>query len=121
MVYSLRRSNRNGNHSSNNSVMGRKKSSRRAKIKRKILKALVHDRNLDPVERMANRLGYSGSAFIMLSPYLIPYGTIGGVTYLIGAILSIPQVWVAKQWNIVVINLNLLIGYGIFVWKSIMG
>ena len=101
--------------------MGRKKSSRRVKIKRKILKALVHDRSLDPVERMANRLGYSGSAFIMLSPYLISYGTIGGVTYLIGAILSIPQVWVAKQWNIVVINLNLLIGYGIFVWKSIMG
>ena len=101
--------------------MGRRKTSRRVKLKRKILKALVHDRNLDPVERMANRLGYSGSAFIMLSPYLISYGTIGGVTYLIGAILSIPQVWVAKQWNIVVINLNLLIGYGIFVWKSIMG
>lgn len=97
----------------------KKKTYRR--VKRKLLKALVHDKNLDPVERMANRLGYSGSAFIMLSPYLISYGTIGGVTYLIGAILSIPQVWVAKQWNIVVINLNLLIGYGIFVWKSIMG
>ena len=101
--------------------MGRRKTSRRVKLKRKILKALVHDRNLDPVERMANRLGYMGTAFLILSPYLVPYGTIGGVTYVIGAVLSTPQVWVSKHWNIVLLNFNLLIGYGIFIWKSLMG
>ena len=121
LVYSLRSNNRDGNHSSNSSVMGRKKASGRGKLKRKILKALVHDRNLDPVERMANRLGYMGTAFLILSPYLVPYGTIGGVTYVIGAVLSTPQVWVSKHWNIVLLNFNLLIGYGIFIWKSIMG
>ena len=37
-------------------------------------------------------------------------------TYLCGAILSLPQVWLAKQWNLVLINFNLLIGYGIFLF-----
>ena len=86
-------------------------------LRRKLLKALVKDRRLDPVERLANRLGYMGSAFIMLSPYLLPYDNIGAYTYIVGAILSIPQVWVSKHWNIVIINFNLLIGYGIYLHK----
>lgn len=89
-------------------------------LRRKLLKALVKDRRLDPVERLANRLGYMGSAFIMLSPYLLPYDNIGAYTYIIGAILSIPQVWVSKHWNIVIINFNLLIGYGIYIYKSLI-
>ena len=121
MVYSLRRNSRDGNHSSNNSVMGRKKSSRRVKLKRKILKALVHDRNLDPVERMANRLGYMGTGFIMTSPYLLQYDNIGAYTYIIGALLSLPQVVYYKVWNLVIVNINLLIGYGLYILKSIMG
>lgn len=89
-------------------------------LRRKLLKALVKDRRLDPAERLANRLGYMGSAFIMLSPYLLPYDNIGAYTYIIGAILSIPQVWVSKHWNIVIINFNLLIGYGIYIYKSLI-
>jgi len=30
--------------------------------------------------------------------------------------LSLPQVWLAKQWNLVVINVNLLIGYGLYIF-----
>ena len=90
-------------------------------FKRRVLESLVHDRRLDPVEKLANRLGYMGTAFLILSPYLVPYGTIGGVTYVIGAVLSTPQVWVSKHWNIVLLNFNLLIGYGIFIWKSLGG
>lgn len=89
-------------------------------LRRKLLKALVKDRRLDPAERLANRLGYMGSAFIMLSPYLLPYDNIGAYTYIIGAILSIPQVWVSKHWNIVIINFNLLIGYGIYIYNSLI-
>ena len=89
-------------------------------LRRKLLKALVKDRRLDPVERLANRLGYMGSAFIMLSPYLLPYDNIGACTYIVGAILSIPQVWVSKHWNIVIINFNLLIGYGIYIYNSLI-
>lgn len=83
----------------------------------RILRMMVHERRLTPVERIGNRMGYMGTAFIMMSPYLLPYG-VGAYTYLIGAILSIPQVWLAKQWNLVVVNLNLLIGYGIYIFNQ---
>ena len=56
-----------------------------------------------------------GTAFIMMSPYLLKYGDIGAVTYVIGGILSIPQVFVAKQWNIVAVNLNVTIGYLLYI------
>jgi hypothetical protein len=83
----------------------------------RILRMMVHEKRLTPCERIGNRLGYMGSAFIMISPYLLPYG-IGGYTYLAGAICSLPQVWIAKQWNLVAINFNLLIGYGLYIWNS---
>ena len=82
---------------------------------RQFLRALVKERRLTPVERLGNRLGYMGSAFIMSSPYLLQYDNIGAYTYLIGAVLSLPQVWIAKQWNIVIVNFNLLIGYGLYI------
>jgi hypothetical protein len=91
----------------------------RNKMYRSLLKALVIERKLTPQERLANRSGYMGSAFIMMSPYLLPYDNIGVYTYLIGAVLSIPQVWIAKQWNLVVINLNLLLGYGLYLFKNV--
>lgn len=79
------------------------------------LRSLVKERKLSPVERMANRLGYMGTAFIMMSPYLLPYDNIGAYTYIIGGIISTPQVWVAKQWNLVLVNLNVILGYILFL------
>jgi len=55
----------------------------------------------------------------MMSPYLLPYDNIGAYTYLLGAVFSLPQVWIAKQWNLVMINLNLLLGYGLYIYNSI--
>ena len=83
----------------------------------RILRIMVQERKLTPVERISNRVGYMGTAFIMMSPYLLPYG-IGAYTYIVGALLSIPQVWVAKQWNLVTVNLNLLIGYGLYLFNQ---
>lgn len=83
---------------------------------RKFLRILVKERRLTPLERLANRTGYMGSAFIMMSPYLLPYDGIGAYTYLLGALFSLPQVWLAKQWNIVIVNFNLLIGYGLYIF-----
>ena len=82
---------------------------------RRFLRLLVKERQLTPVERLSNRIGYMGSAFIMMSPYLLPYDGIGAYTYIVGALLSIPQVWVAKAWNIVFLNFNLLFGYGLYI------
>lgn len=84
--------------------------------KRSFLRLLIHDRRLTAKERIANRLGYMGTAFIMMSPYLLSYGDIGAVTYIIGGVLSIPQVFVAKQWNLVAVNLNVTIGYLIYLY-----
>ena len=74
--------------------------------KTSFLRLLVQDRRLSAKERLANRLGYFGTAFIMMSPYLLSYGNIGAITYIIGGIVCIPQVWVAKQWNLVAVNIN---------------
>jgi hypothetical protein len=72
----------------------------------------VKQRKLTPVERLSNRLGYMGTAFMMMSPHLLP-DQIGMVTYIIAGVISIPQVFVAKQWNLVLVNLNVAIAYAI--------
>lgn len=82
------------------------------------LKKLVKERRLTPKERLANRLGYMGAAFIMMSPYLLAYDGIGVYTYIIGGLLSTPQVWIAKQWNLVIVNLNVVFGYIIYMLNS---
>ena len=84
--------------------------------KRSFLRLLIHDRRLTAKERISNRLGYMGTAFIMMSPYLLSYGNIGAITYIVGGVLSIPQVFVAKQWNLVAVNLNVTIGYLIYLY-----
>ena len=86
-------------------------------IKKQWLKSLVKERRLTPAERLSSRLGYMGSAFIMLSPYLLSYGNLGAFTYIIGGLLLTPQVWIAKQWNLVIININLVIGYLIYLYS----
>lgn len=53
-----------------------------------------------------------GTAFMMTSPHLLP-DTTGVVTYIIAGVISIPQVFVAKQWNLVLVNLNVAIAYTI--------
>ena len=81
-------------------------------LNKKWLKKLVKQRKLTPVERLSNRLGYMGTAFMMMSPHLLPDQT-GMVTYIIAGVISIPQVFVAKQWNLVLVNLNVAIAYTI--------
>jgi hypothetical protein len=100
----------------NKGYMAKKKKIKKS-LGRRIGEWAVVNRRLTAAERIGNRLGYMGSAFIMMSPYLLPYDNLGAYTYLIGAILSIPQVFLAKQWNLVVINLNLLIGYGLYLYR----
>ena len=96
--------------------MSKRKKPIKKTIARRIGEWAVLSRRLTAAERIGNRMGYMGSAFIMMSPYLLPYDNIGAYTYLCGAVLSLPQVWLAKQWNLVVINLNLLVGYGLYIF-----
>jgi hypothetical protein len=81
------------------------------------LKDLVKERKLTPKERLAGRLGYMGAGFIMISPYLLP-DSIGAITYVFGGLLSLPQVFVAKQWNLVIVNINVTLGYLIYLYNA---
>ena len=61
--------------------------------------------NSPPVERLGNRLGYMGTAFIMMSPYLLKYDNLGENTLPDHAVLSLPEkIWIAKQWNLVIVK-----------------
>ena len=77
--------------------------------KRIFLKLLVKQRRLSAKERISNRLGYMGTGFIMIAPYILNQGNIGPILYIIGGLICTPQVWLAKQWNLVALNLNGLI------------
>ena len=80
-----------------------------------LLRRLVKDRRLTVNERLSGRLGYMGTAFIMIGPYILSYGNLGAISYIIGGILCTPQVVVAKQWNLVAVNINVIIGYIIYL------
>ena len=97
--------------------MSKKKTFKTNPILNRMFSIFVLDKKLSPLERLGNRLGYMGSSFIMMSPYLLPYDNIGAYTYLVGAVFSLPQVWIAKQWNLVMINVNLLFGYGLYIYN----
>jgi hypothetical protein len=87
------------------------------RFKQRWLRSLVKDRRLTPIERIANRLGYMGAAFIMISPYLLQYGMLGALTYIAGGVLCTPQVFIAKQWNLVLVNVNVTLGYLIYLYN----
>ena len=84
----------------------------------KLLKIFTVDKKLSPLERLTNRLAYAGTTLIIISPYLLKYDDIGAYTYILGGILSIPQVWIAKQWNVVIIHSNLVFGYGLYILRN---
>ena len=86
------------------------------KIKKSILKSLVKERRLTPLERLANRLGYMGTGFFVTAPHLLPQSS-GMVVYILAGLLSLPQVLVAKQWNLVIVNLNVMMAYLILLVK----
>ena len=86
--------------------------------KKSFLRLLVQDRRISAKERLAQRLGYMGTAFIMVAPYILSAGNIGPIIYIIGGFISLPQVWVAKQWNLVAVNVNVMIGYTIYLYNA---
>lgn len=80
------------------------------------MKSLVKQRKLTPSERIANRLGYMGTGFFVTAPHMLP-DTTGLVIYFMAGLFSLPQVFVAKQWNLVIVNLNVMMAYAILFFK----
>ncbi len=82
----------------------------------RLLRKYVKRKKLTPVERIANRLGYMGTGFFITAPHLLPHVQ-GIVIYFLAGLFCTPQVWVAKQWNLVIVNLNVMIAYAILFFK----
>ncbi len=80
-----------------------------------LLRSLVKPRKLSAKERIANRLAYMGTGLIMVAPYVLNQGNVGPIIYIIGGLISIPQVFIAKQWNLVAVNINVMIGYTLYL------
>ena len=73
---------------------------------RRVLKSMVRDRKLTPLERMSSRIGYMGSGFLMAGQW-----TLEPILFLGGFSCVMVQVIVRKQWNLVALYVN-----GIAAW-----
>ena len=76
--------------------------------KYKWMKSIVRDRRLSPLERLATRVGYMGTGFLVCGQW-----TLEPILFIIGFICVIVQVSVRRQWNLVVLQLNGLIAWTI--------
>ena len=65
---------------------------------------------LSPVEKYSIRLGWMGTGMIMVAPHLLP-SDLGIGLYILSGVLLTPQVLVKKQWNLVLININVIVAY----------
>ena len=75
-------------------------------LKRRLLKKLVQRRRLKAEERLAIRVGYMGSGFLIAAQW-----TIQPELYVIGFICVVVQTSYRKQWNLVALNINGLIAW----------
>ena len=71
-----------------------------------ILNKLVRQKRLTPWKRLATRIGYMGSGFLIAAQW-----TIQPELYVIGFICVVVQTSYRKQWNLVALNIN-----GLLAW-----
>ena len=80
---------------------------------RPILRAMVRDRRLSPIERLATRFGYMGVGFLIAGQW-----TINPVLYMLGFSCVLIQVSTRRQWNLVILQLNGLLAWTIHFINS---
>jgi len=76
--------------------------------KYKWMKSLVRDRRLTPLERIATRVGYMGTGFLVCGQW-----TLEPILFIVGFLCVIVQVSVRRQWNLVALQLNGLVAWTI--------
>ena len=79
-----------------------------------ILRAMVRDRRLNPIERLSTRVGYMGAGFLMAGQW-----TVEPILFITGFICVLIQVSVRKQWNLVILQLNGLIAWTLHFINSL--
>ena len=80
---------------------------------RPLLRAMVRDRRLSPIERLATRMGYMGVGFLIAGQW-----TINPVLYMLGFSCILIQVSTRRQWNLVILQLNGLLAWTIHFISS---
>jgi len=79
-----------------------------------ILRMMVRDRRLTPIERMSSRVGYMGVAFLISGQW-----TVEPILFMIGFCCVLIQVTVRRQWNLVLLQLNGLVAWTIHFINSL--
>ena len=80
---------------------------------RNVLKGMVRDRSLTPIERLATRFGYMGVGFLIAGQW-----TVEPILFIIGICCVLVQVITRRQWNLVALQLNGLIAWTIHFINS---
>ena len=80
---------------------------------RNVLKAMVRDRRLTPLESVATRSGYMGVGFLIAGQW-----TVEPILFIIGFCCVLVQVITRRQWNLVALQLNGLIAWTIHFINS---
>lgn len=83
--------------------------------RRAILRQMVRERKLKPIERMASRVGYMGVGFLIAGQW-----TVEPILFIMGFICVLFQVTTRRQWNLVALQLNGLIAWTIHFIRSII-
>ena len=65
-----------------------------------------------------NKLAYMGTGILLVAPYLVSY-TVGFILLVVGIAMLTPQVYKAKQWNLVLLNISSIIGYTLQIFNLI--
>lgn len=65
-----------------------------------------------------NKLAYMGTGILLVAPYLVSY-QIGFILLAVGITMLTPQVYKAKQWNLVLLNISSIIGYTLQIFNVI--
>ena len=79
-----------------------------------MLRLMVRDRRLTPVERLSTRLGYMGTGFLIAGQW-----SVEPVFFMIGFICVLIQVLSRRQWNLVILQLNGLIAWTIHFFNNL--
>jgi|TARA_B100000780_G_scaffold230225_1_gene169941 hypothetical protein len=79
----------------------------------KVLRQMVRDRRLSPIERLSTRLGYMGTGFLIAGQW-----TLEPAMFMIGFVCVIIQVSVRRQWNLVILQLNGLVAWTIHFFNQ---
>tara|TARA_B100000497_G_scaffold87023_1_gene96998 strand:- start:73 stop:345 length:273 start_codon:yes stop_codon:yes gene_type:complete len=79
-----------------------------------LLRAMVRDRRLNPIERLGTRVGYMGVGFLIAGQW-----TVEPILFIMGFICVLIQVSIRRQWNLVVLQLNGLIAWTIHFINSL--